>query len=163
MLNLREHHLQRDKKKGRSSIEVGDVVVVKSDVSNRAFWRLGLVEELVLGSDGQVRAAVVKMGDKSSSGRTVLLRRSIKHVFPLEEKGNSPLLMRTEPVSLKLANDKVHSDLGDSPPKLSTKTDADDLSGPESNIEPVADDGTSGRRPHRQAAIAGEKLHRKKM
>ena len=161
LLNLREHHLQRDKKKGRSSIEVGDVVVVKSDVSNRAFWRLGLVEELLPGSDGQVRAAVVKVGDKSGHGRTVSLRRSIKHLFPLEEKANSPLLMRTEPVSLKLANDKVHSDLSDSPPEPSTKTDADDLSRPESNSEPVADDETSGRRPRRQAAIAGEKLRRK--
>jgi len=79
---------------------VGDVVVVKSDVSNRAFWRVSLVEELLPGSDSQVRAAVVKMGEKSGSGRTVLLRRSIKHLFPLEEKANSPLLMRTEPVSL---------------------------------------------------------------
>ena len=162
LLNLREHHLLKDKKKGRLPVEVGDVVVVKSDVSNRAFWRLGMIEELIPGSDGNVRAAVVKVGDKSGGKRTVLLRRSIKHLYPLEEKAKPPLSMREEPAALKSANDKINSDLSDSPPELSTKSNTDNLPEQE-DIESVADDEMSGRRPRRQAAIAGEELRRKRM
>jgi len=94
-------------------------VVVKSDMSNRAFWRLDLVEELLSGSDGKVRAAVVKVGNKSGREKTVFLKRFIKHLFPLEERANSPLSMRAEPVDLKLTTSEVHSDLGDSPPEPS--------------------------------------------
>ena len=49
LLSLREHHLQKCRKEGKSSIELGDVVILKSDLSNRAFWRLGIVERLLLG------------------------------------------------------------------------------------------------------------------
>lgn len=46
MLSLREHHLQKCKKEGKPLVEMGDVVL-KSDLSNRAFWKLGVVEKLL--------------------------------------------------------------------------------------------------------------------
>ena len=45
--------------RGGSSISVGDIVIMKCD-SKRIFWRLALVEELLTGSDGHVRAATVR-------------------------------------------------------------------------------------------------------
>ena len=52
------------------------------DDTKRTFWKLAIVEELLAGSDGQVRAARVRVAN--SERRAQLLRRSIKHLYPLE-------------------------------------------------------------------------------
>ena len=59
-------------------IQIGDVVV-KSDTSKRLFWKLGIVQQLLKGTDGQVRAAVVRVPESNR-----LLRRSVKHLYPIE-------------------------------------------------------------------------------
>ena len=64
------------------SIAKGDVVVVKDDASKRLFWKLGVVQDLITGDDQQVRAAVVKVTDPK--GHTSLLRRSVRHLYPIE-------------------------------------------------------------------------------
>ena len=46
------------------------------------FWRLGRVKELVQGSDGQVKGAAIKLGDKGK--RSNIIRRPIQKLFPLE-------------------------------------------------------------------------------
>ena len=66
-------------------IAIGDVVVLKDYVTKRQFWKLGVMTELLPGRDGNVRAAVVSIsGDRKS-----LLRRSIKHLIPIEVRDNS--------------------------------------------------------------------------
>ena len=141
LLSLREHHRQGTSSKGSLSIKLGDVVLVKGDLSNRAFWRLGVVEELLPGRDDNVRAAVVKVADKSGGKRAVLLRRSIKHLYPLEVKARSPLSERARQVALN-----------------SPTVPAAELS--EEHQSTQGNDGTLSQRPRRQAAIAGEKLRR---
>ena len=53
------------------------MVVIKSDERNRAQWKLGIVEELIIGRDGVTRGA------KLRSGKSVL-ERPIQHLYPLE-------------------------------------------------------------------------------
>ena len=65
LLSLRESCKTNSRVKGGSSVSVGDVVVLKED-TKRMFWRLAVVEELLSGPDGQVRAATVRVG---KSGR----------------------------------------------------------------------------------------------
>lgn len=58
--------------------------MLKNDATSRAFWKLGKVEELIPGRDGNVRAAVVK--SVSDSGRPSRLRRVVQHLVPIEVK-----------------------------------------------------------------------------
>ena len=82
LLNLQEIHSVKVKHGQCSSIAKGDVVVVKDDASKRLFWKLGVVQDLITGDDQQVRAAVVKVSDPK--GHTSLLRRSVRHLYPIE-------------------------------------------------------------------------------
>ena len=56
---------------------IGDIVVVYDHELRRTLWRLGKVEQLIRGSDGAVRGALVKMnrGKKNTS----FLKRPIQH------------------------------------------------------------------------------------
>ena len=82
LLNLREIYSVKVKHGQHLSIAKGDVVVVKDDASKRLFWKLGVVQDLITGDDQQVRAAVVKVTDPK--GHTSLLRRSVRHLYPIE-------------------------------------------------------------------------------
>lgn len=76
LVALRERH--RCNHGGKSSkIEVGDVVIVRSDERNRAKWPLGIVVKLFPGKDGVVRAVKLRAGK-------AYLERPIQHLFPLE-------------------------------------------------------------------------------
>ena len=61
------------------------MIILMNDKTNRNFWQLGKVEELLTGNDGIVRAAKISVG--KSDGRPGLLRRSIQEV---EEPVSSP-------------------------------------------------------------------------
>ena len=82
LLSLRENHSLKVKKSGQAVI-TRDVVVLKSDTSKRLFWKLAIVDKLLMNVDGRVRAAAIKVSE--SQGGTKLLRRSVKqHLFPIE-------------------------------------------------------------------------------
>ena len=70
------------------TIAVRDVVIVKDDNVKRCFWKLAVVEQLIEGKDGHVRAAVIKVGESNSSRKGVTLKRSIKHLYPIEVKAD---------------------------------------------------------------------------
>ena len=72
------------------TIAVGDVVIVKDKVK-RSFWKLAVVEQLIEGKDGHVQAAVIKVGESASSKRGVTLKRSTKHLYPIEVKADTEL------------------------------------------------------------------------
>ena len=83
LTELREHSIQKRNRQGSvAAISKGDVVILKNDSTNRAFWQLGKVEELVQGRDGKVRAAVVRVsrGEK----QPIHLRRVIQQLIPIE-------------------------------------------------------------------------------
>ena len=85
LTGLRESHRANSQRTGASrDAAVGDVVVVKDDSTKRAFWKLGLVKELIAGRDGKIRAALVRVG--SSDTRPRLLKRSTLHLYPVEVK-----------------------------------------------------------------------------
>ena len=82
LVGLREMHNQYRKKSHAPTIAVGDVVVVHSEDQPRALWKLGVVAELLVGTDGENRAAVVRV---AGQGRAIKhLRRPVQKLFPLE-------------------------------------------------------------------------------
>ena len=92
LVNLREAHATNSRKKGEDpEIAVGDVVLLQNDSTKRALWKLAIVKELLAGSDGQVRAAVVRVADTGN-----LLKRSVKHLIPIEVKANVDPLPQPE-------------------------------------------------------------------
>ena len=52
--------------------------MVHSDDQPRSCCKLGIVEQLIVGTDGQTRAA------NNKNGRTSALDRQIQHLYPLE-------------------------------------------------------------------------------
>ena len=74
LIELKERSQVGSKGCNKRRISIGDLVLLKNDSTSRAFWKLGKVEELIPGKDGNVRAAVVKVAN--NSGRPSLLRRS---------------------------------------------------------------------------------------
>jgi hypothetical protein len=58
-------------------VAAGDVVLVKSTEQNRNKWPLGIVETLIVGKDGAVRAARLRSGRDR-------LERAVQYLYPLE-------------------------------------------------------------------------------
>ena len=68
LLELRDAHRHFKLAKGADrSISVGDVVVIHDENLPRGLWRLGKVEELMIGGDGNVRCAVVRIASRGHS------------------------------------------------------------------------------------------------
>ena len=73
---LRERH--NLKHKGSSGVvKKGEVVIIKGDEKDRNHWKLGIVEELMPGKDGVVRAVRLREGRNR-------LERPVQHLYPLE-------------------------------------------------------------------------------
>lgn len=85
LLSLREQSSLKGK--GNPNIAVGDIVIVKNDSTTRNFWKLAKVEQLLTGADGITRAVMIRICS-GENGHTRLLRRSIKHIVPIEVKSS---------------------------------------------------------------------------
>ena len=81
--DLRTREGAKGRAEGRFTVSAGDVVTVHEDGLPRGLWRLGKIESVIPGNDEEIRAAVVKVV-KSKRGRTTLLKRPVKKLFPLE-------------------------------------------------------------------------------
>ena len=79
---LREHHRMKLTRGEAHTPKVGEVVTVYNEGHPRGLWRLGKIEKLVQGVDGNVRGVHVKVISKR--GRPKVLRRPIQHIYPLE-------------------------------------------------------------------------------
>ena len=75
---LREFH--RASGNNNQTVKVGDIVLIHDDVP-RINWRLAVIEKLIIGNDGLVRAANVR----TANGRT---NRPIVRLYPLEVTAN---------------------------------------------------------------------------
>lgn len=83
LLELREVHRHSAKKRGKAdAVKTGDVVIVHDDDQPRGLWRLGRIERLIVGSDNQVRGAVVKV--KTKKRKPTFLKRPVQKLYPLE-------------------------------------------------------------------------------
>jgi len=60
---------------------VSEGVILRDELTKRAFWRLGIVTELITGNDNITRAVIVKI---VNSDRTQFLRQSIKYIIPVD-------------------------------------------------------------------------------
>ena len=87
LIELKERSQVGFKGSNKRCISTGDLVLLKNDSTSRAFWKLGKVEDLIPGKDGNVRAAVVKVAN--NAGRSSHLRRVIQHLVPIEVKVQS--------------------------------------------------------------------------
>ena len=79
--NSHQYHVTTNKER----IAIGDVVLIHDDKHPRGFWKTGVVEELMPGRDGVVRAATLRVGKKGQASR---LRRPIQRLYPLEVKAS---------------------------------------------------------------------------
>ncbi len=64
-------------------VDVGDLVILKSDQTSRAFWKVAKVEELIPSRDNVVKAAKIRVVSEKG-GNPTRLRRPIQHLIPLE-------------------------------------------------------------------------------
>ena len=82
MLSLRERYQYKNQRRAdQRKISEGDIVIIHEDQTDRGFWRLGKIRELITGLDGQTRGAVV---DTVSGGRSSVLQRPVQKLYPLE-------------------------------------------------------------------------------
>ena len=82
---LREIRSCRKVGKEASEIRECDVVVIEEDVVPRHRWRLGVVVELLKGSDGYVRGAKVKVGKTKN-----IIRRPVNRLYLTEVRWSDP-------------------------------------------------------------------------
>ena len=85
LTSLREFH--KASGKNETTVKVGDVVQVHDD-TKRINWRLAVVESLITGGDGMVRAANIR----TSTGHT---NRPIAKLYPLEVSSTTPPSVRS--------------------------------------------------------------------
>ena len=82
---LRQQHIYRSSNATSASKfpSLGDVVLIKSDTPlPRQKWRIGKVEQLIRGRDGNVRG--VKLVVSSNEGSRTVCHRPLQKIIPLE-------------------------------------------------------------------------------
>ena len=81
LLSLCEYRAVKGNSQG-PSVRIGDIVIVKDDNIKRIFWKMARVVELLKGSDGVARAALINVSNGNGPPR--ILKRSIRHIIPIE-------------------------------------------------------------------------------
>ena len=97
LTQLREHH--KPSKKHGLEIKVGEVVLIEEDNVKRLNWPIAVIESLLKGKDGNVRAATVRMFNKV--GRLATTRRAVQRLYPVEAVNSKKTGTITRPPCLK--------------------------------------------------------------
>jgi hypothetical protein len=82
LLELRASHTQQQRASHGPQVSVGDVVTIHADDQPRGMWRLGRVEKLLTGNDGEARGALLRVAGRGK--KVGYLRRPIQRLYPLE-------------------------------------------------------------------------------
>ena len=84
MVELREVHKQCEHKGSSSGprVSVGNVLIIHDDNQRREMWSFGQGEELLVGNDGEVREAVLRMAGLGQKAKQI--RRAFQRLYPLE-------------------------------------------------------------------------------
>ena len=82
LLELRNSHRYTTQNNTNKAVSTGDVVVVHDEDQPRGKWWIGKVEDPLVGADGHVRGAVVRV--QSKGGKSTTLRRPVQRLYPLE-------------------------------------------------------------------------------
>lgn len=80
--SLREKHRGQATAQGNAPA-IGDVVIVRVEERDRGKWPLGIVENVIVGTDGIVRGAVLRSGKSR-------IERAVQHLYPLELSCDRP-------------------------------------------------------------------------
>ena len=64
-----------------NSTRLGDVVLLEEDNSKRQQWKMGIIQNVISGKDGQVRGVEVRT---INQGKPQILCRPIQKIYPLE-------------------------------------------------------------------------------
>ena len=116
LIELRENH-RRSYKTNADVISIGDVVLIHDDYP-RGLWKLGLVEKLIQGRDGQIRGAV-----KSGQGASSFLKRPVQRLFPLEVYKS----VHSERIVDNKTNSENSSSSSDTQPQVEEVTGSDEV------------------------------------
>ena len=68
--------------KGHGKVKIEDIVVVHNEDKHRGFWKLGRIERLLSGRDGEIRGAVVRV--HQGGNQITLLKRPVEKLYPIE-------------------------------------------------------------------------------
>ena len=79
LVNQREQHQM--KPYPTNSIHLGDVVLLEDDNSKRLQWKMGIIQNVIFGKDGQVRGVEVRT---INHGKPQILCGPIQTIYPLE-------------------------------------------------------------------------------
>ena len=80
LVELREFHRPKGKNVTLPPVRINDVVILHDQgTSQRAFWKLARITDLIRGRDGKVRGARVLV-----AGKKTLIERPLQELFPLE-------------------------------------------------------------------------------
>lgn len=80
LTELREHHRGRKESETRR-IKQGDVVCIHENSVPRQNWKVTVIQSLIHGRDGCVRAASVRLAKED---KCVELRRPVERLYPIE-------------------------------------------------------------------------------
>ena len=94
LLELREFHRTAGHGGASHALQPGEVVTIYDDNHQRGMWRLGRIEELIPGADGQVRGVRVRVVSKG--GQLKIINRPIQHLYPLEVRSEHSDSISTE-------------------------------------------------------------------
>ena len=81
---LREHHMYQSKRKtsNKNILKIVDIVMIKDDkIKSRNPWRIGLVESLAIGKDGNIRGALFTT--RSNEGTRPNISRPVRILVTL--------------------------------------------------------------------------------
>ena len=79
LADLREMH--RLRKREPVEIKSGEIVLISDESRKRGFWKMGIVEETIIGREGVVRGAKVRV---TGTGKPEHLNRPLQKLYPLE-------------------------------------------------------------------------------
>ena len=138
LTELHQHHINSSKHnyETRCKLLLGDVVLIKDDKFKRNVWKRGRIENLIQGSDGKVRGALLKTTND-------FIKRPIQKIIPLEVQKE------------QLSNDVIESEkivtedtqlVEPCPENPSASNSNTDTVSPESHSSPVVDISSRGRK-----------------
>lgn len=64
-------------------IAVGDIVILKNEITKRIFWKIAKVEEVIRSEGDVVRSAKIRVLNNDNR-RFIIMRRPIQLLIPLE-------------------------------------------------------------------------------
>ena len=135
---LREKHCYVNGKYYANKLVVNDVVLIKDGGKiKRNTWKQGVVQELIKGSDGNIRGAVVRT---NVNGKSSIINRPVQNLIPLE-------VARSSSSDLSATRHKIKNSINKSV-NIDDTIEGINLTNNNASV--------SCERPRRNAAVVGE-------